>query len=92
MEAVLLANKEKIFNFTQGKILTIQFPIVFTIFIIVLGDILLRRARFFRQNYYIGGNEKAAIMTGIKVNKIKIFNYILLNLITRTNIFNNDCT
>jgi len=62
----------------QGKVFGIQYPIIFTIIIIIIGDILLRRSTFFRQNYYIGGNEKAALMTGIKVNKIKIFNYVLV--------------
>ena len=62
----------------QGKILDIQFPIIITIIIIIIGDILLRRTRFFRQNYYIGANEKAAIMTGIKVNKIKITSYVIV--------------
>ena len=61
----------------QGEILGVQFPIIFTILLVIVGDTLLRRSRFFRQNYYIGGNEKAAIMTGIKVNRVKIINYMI---------------
>ena len=38
---------------------------------------MLRKSRFFRQNYYIGGNERAAILSGIDVDRIKIFNYAL---------------
>ena len=56
----------------------IQFPIIITIIIVIIGDLLLRRTRFFRQSYYIGANEKAAIMTGIKVNKIKITSYVIV--------------
>jgi ribose transport system permease protein len=61
----------------QGNILGIQFPIIIALVLIVIGDLLLRKSRFFRQNYYIGGNEKAAVLSGIDVNKIKIFNYAL---------------
>ncbi|MEI6101383.1 MAG: ABC transporter permease, partial [Eubacteriales bacterium] len=62
----------------QGKVIGIQYPIIITIAIVIVGDILLRKSSFFRQNYYIGGNEKAAAMTGIKVMKIKMFNYALV--------------
>ena len=81
---LILANGVTIINlpesFTvlgQGKIFGIQFPIIFTAVVILIGDIFLRRSRFFRQNYYIGGNEGAAVLTGIKVDQIKIFNYML---------------
>lgn len=64
------------FNFIgQGNLLGIQFPIIIALVLIVIGDLLLRKSRFFRQNYYIGGNEKAAVLSGIDVTKIKIFNY-----------------
>ena len=64
----------------QTKILGIQSPIWITIIFIVLGDIMLRRSRFFRQNYFIGGNEKTARLSGIPVTKMKIFNYTLTGL------------
>jgi len=81
---LILANGLTIINlpktFTvlgQGSLFGLQYPILFSVFVIMLGDVLLRRSRFFRQNYYIGGNEKAAILTGIKVKQVKIFNYVL---------------
>jgi ribose transport system permease protein len=49
--------------------------------IIIVGDILLRNSRFFRQNYYIGGNEKAARLSGINVDFVKIANYCLVALL-----------
>jgi len=64
----------------QGDVLGIQIPIIVTIVIIIIFDVLLRKARFFRQNYYIGGNEKAAVMTGIKVNFVKVTNYMLVGM------------
>jgi len=64
----------------QTKILGIQSPIYITILFIILGDIMLRKSRFFRQNYFIGGNEKTARLSGIPVNKMKILNYALTGL------------
>jgi len=64
----------------QTKILGIQSPIWITLFFIIIGDILLRKSRFFRQNYYIGGNEKTARLSGIPVTRMKIINYMLTGL------------
>ncbi len=61
----------------QAKIFGVQMPIWYAIILMIIGDILLRKSRFFRQNYYIGGNEKAAKLSGIDVVKMKIFNYVL---------------
>ena len=65
----------------QGKLAGVQAPILICLALIVLGDLALRKMRFFRQNYYVGGNEKAAVLSGIRVNRIKIFNYALTGLL-----------
>jgi ribose transport system permease protein len=57
--------------------LEIQYPILIALVLVFLGDFLLRRSRFFRQNYYIGGNERAAVLSGIAVRRMTIFNYAL---------------
>ena len=59
----------------------IQYPIIIALVLVVLADVLLRKSRFLRQNYYIGGNEKAAILSGINVDRMKIFNYGLTGLL-----------
>ncbi len=61
----------------QGKIIGIQYPIIVMLVLIIIGDILLRRSRFFRQNYYLGNNEKAAALSGINVSKTKIINFVI---------------
>jgi ribose transport system permease protein len=65
----------------QGSVFDVQYPIVIAAVLILAGDLLLRKSRFFRQNYYIGGNEKAASLSGIPVDFIKVFNYALLGLL-----------
>jgi ABC-type sugar transport system substrate-binding protein len=41
------------------------------------SDFLLRRSRFLRKTYYIGGNEEAAKLSGIEVDYVKIWMYII---------------
>jgi ribose transport system permease protein len=65
----------------QDRLLYVQHPILISLVLVILGDILLRKARFFRQNYYIGGNEKAAVLSGINVGRMKVFNYALTGLL-----------
>ncbi len=59
----------------------VQLPIIYALVILVVGDILMRNSSFFRQNYYIGGNEKAAKLSGINVDRMIIFNYILTGVL-----------
>lgn len=65
----------------QAEVVSVQFPILISIVLVALGDLLLRRSRFFRQNYYIGGNEKAALLSGIRVDRMKVFNYAFTGLL-----------
>ena len=58
----------------------VQLPIIYALIFVIVGDILLRNSRFFRQSYYIGGNEKAAKLSGINVDKIIIINFVITAL------------
>jgi len=64
----------------QFRLFDVQTPILIALVLIVLGDTVLRRSRFFRQSYYIGGNEKAARLSGIPVDRMKILAYVLTGL------------
>ncbi len=65
----------------QGTVCGIQYPILISLVFVAVFDLLLRRSRFLRQNYYIGGNERAAFLCGIPVNRMKVFNYALTGLL-----------
>lgn len=65
----------------QGDFLGVQYPIWISLILVAIGDLLLRKHRYFRQNYYVGGNEKAAILSGIPVKRLKVFNYVLTGLL-----------
>jgi ribose transport system permease protein len=64
----------------QLKILGVQTPIIIAVVLLIIGDVMLRRSRFFRQSYYIGGNEQAARLSGIPVDRMKILAYMLTGL------------
>jgi ribose transport system permease protein len=60
----------------QGP-LKLPWMVWITFALIILGDLALRRTRFLRQVYYIGGNERAARVSGIPVDGMRIFTYML---------------
>ncbi len=68
-------------NLGQKSIAGIQLPIIYMIIIVIVFEILLRKFRFFRQFYFIGGNEKAATMTGMKTNRIKVIAFIIVDVL-----------
>ncbi|MGG6309286.1 ABC transporter permease [Paenibacillus macerans] len=68
----------------QGKLLGIPIPVIFLVAIGVVTWYLLTHTRFGRSVYAVGGNEEAAVASGINVHKIKytafIINGILVGL------------
>jgi ribose transport system permease protein len=48
---------------------------------VVGADVLLRRTRFLRQVYYVGGNEEAARVSGINVDRVRLFTYMLTGML-----------
>ncbi|HZC58557.1 MAG TPA: ABC transporter permease [Chthoniobacterales bacterium] len=65
----------------QGNVHGVQNPIWIALLMVLIGDVLLRKSRFLRQNYYLGGNERAAMLSGIRIDRLKIFNYALTGLL-----------
>lgn len=65
----------------QAKFLGLQSPVYIMIAVVVVFTILVSKTVFFRRNYYIGGNEKAAFLSGINVKKMKIFNFAICSLL-----------
>lgn len=55
--------------------------VVFTVSLIIVFDLAVRHTRFFRQVYFIGANEKAAMLSGINVNRVRIIAYVLTGML-----------
>jgi ribose transport system permease protein len=76
-----ISNLPDAFNyFGQEKLLGLQIPVWIMLFLVIVGEILLRRWSFFRQSYFVGGNERSARLSGINIDKVKIMNYIIVAL------------
>jgi len=65
----------------QVKILGIQSPIWYMLIIVAFMAWLVSNTVFFRRYYYIGGNEKAAHLSGINVGKMKVYAFVLSALL-----------
>ena len=65
----------------QKMILGLQSPIWVMLCLVVTFDFLLRKSRFLRQAFYVGGNEKVAKLSGINVDRIRIFTYIITSIL-----------
>jgi ribose transport system permease protein len=66
----------------NGSILGIPIPFLVVIVMAVLFHILLTRTKPGTYVFAVGGNENAARYSGIKVDRIKIFTYMLVGLCT----------
>jgi len=53
---------------------------VITLATVVIGDVLLRNLRWLRQVYYMGGNEKAAALSGINVARVRTVTFVITGL------------
>lgn len=72
-------------NFTvfgQTKLLGIYSPFWFMAAIVVLFGFLVGRTRYFRQAYYIGGNPRAAKLSGINVDRTVFTFFVIMGLLS----------
>jgi ribose transport system permease protein len=81
-EGTILAGlPSEFYVYGQGKTLEIPNLILIALAVILIGDLLMRRSSAFRQIYYVGGNEEAARLSGINVDRVKIGVYVLSGLL-----------
>ncbi|MDR2529847.1 MAG: ABC transporter permease [Synergistaceae bacterium] len=70
--------------FGQGNIQGVPIPIIFLAVIFAITWYVLRHTRFGRSLYAIGGNEEAAVASGINVKRVKykafLFNGVLVGI------------
>jgi ribose transport system permease protein len=64
----------------QNKIIGIQGFVWIMGAVVLITYILLSQTRLFRQFYYIGGNAKAAKLSGISVERMQIFGFAFMGL------------
>ncbi len=64
-------------QFGQGSIGIIPTPVVFMFLMLIVTWYILNHTRLGRAIYAIGGNEEAALASGIQVSKVKFIVYII---------------
>jgi inositol transport system permease protein len=81
--AYIVSNGRPISNFSQefyflgrGYLFGIPFMIFVLIFFAILSHIILRHTRIGKNIYAIGGNEQAAVVSGINVKRTLLFVYM----------------
>lgn len=65
----------------QSKLLKIQSPVWWMLAVVLLFHFLTTRTVFFKRFYYIGGNERAADLSGIRVGQMKLYGFMLSALL-----------
>jgi len=60
-----------------GNVLHVPFTIVLLVIFLVVAVYIAKRTAFGRRVYAIGGNERAAELAGIRVNRIKVGVYVI---------------
>ena len=61
----------------QSKLLGIQMPVWYMLLTVSVFTILVNKTISFRRFYYIGGNETAADLSGIRVKRVKMIGFII---------------
>lgn len=68
--------KESFIYIGAGKFLGIPVPIIILVVVLIITHIMMTQTRFGRHIFALGGNEQAAIISGINVNRVKILVYM----------------
>jgi len=55
-------------------------PVVIALLVLVVAALILRYTRVGRHLYAVGGNEEAARLSGIAIDRVKLFAYVLSGL------------
>ena len=77
-EGFSLSNLPPAFGWAgRAEIVGIPFLLWLTLLLVVVFDLAMRHGSFFRKIYYIGANERAARLSGLAVDRIKIAAYML---------------
>jgi ribose transport system permease protein len=63
--------------FGQGFILSIPVPIIIMVIVALVGSFFLTKTYFGRNVFALGGNEEAARLAGVNINKMKVILFMI---------------
>lgn len=79
-QSILLMDQPELAQLNSGQLLGIPIPVVIALAIFAVLWVLLRHAPFGQHVCAIGGNEKAALATGLKVDRIKVIVFVIVGI------------
>jgi ribose transport system permease protein len=68
--------------FGQGYIWGIPVPVIVMIIVALIGSFILTKTYFGRQIFALGGNEEAARLAGVRINRMKVILFMICGFIT----------
>jgi ribose transport system permease protein len=68
--------------FGQGYVAGIPVPVIVMILVALIGAFILTKTYFGRQIFALGGNEEAARLAGVNINRMKVFLFMICGFIT----------
>jgi len=74
-----ISNEFKVYG--QTVVAGIQMPFWVMLAIVALGSWAVARTRFFRQFYFIGGNARAAQLSGIRVGRVTLTGFVIMGML-----------
>ncbi len=66
----------------QGVLFGVPFPVIILIVMALVSRILLKHTKFGKYTYAIGGNENAAVVSGVNIDKYKILIYTYAGMLS----------
>ena len=61
-----------VYELASGYVWIFPIPVIVMVFVLAIAQFVLKKTRFGRYVYAVGGNQEAAITSGINVNRVKI--------------------
>jgi ribose transport system permease protein len=65
-------------EYGQSVFLGIQTPFWVMLAVVIIGGWAVAKTRFFRQYYFIGGNARAAKLSGIRVERLTLIGFVIV--------------
>jgi ribose/xylose/arabinose/galactoside ABC-type transport system permease subunit len=65
----------------QNQVLGFQLPIWIALVLVIVMSLAVSQTRFFRQYYFVGGNERAARLSGIPAQKLIVTGFVLMGVL-----------
>lgn len=69
------------FELGGGDILGLPIPFLIFVVLSIIAAVVLKRSVYGRQLYAVGGNERAAMLTGLDVDRLKISVYVMSSVL-----------